>query len=81
MSIERIERFPLELDREECRRFADWFFENEEELTGPDYIYPEVKAEILRRREEVDAHPELLGPWEGTTERVRTRRHEFLHQQ
>lgn len=80
MSVEQIEQSLLQLGREERRRFADWFFENEAELTGPDYLHPEVKAEILRRLEEVDAQPELLEPWEGTTERVRARLHELRRQ-
>lgn len=37
----------------------------------------EIKAGILQRRDEADAHPERLEPWEGTTERVRTRLHEL----
>ena len=77
MSVEQIEQSLMKLDREERRQFADWFFENAEEFTGPDYVHPEVKAEILRRLEELDAHPELLEPWEGTTERVRARLHEL----
>ena len=80
MSVEQIEQSLLKLDREERRRFADWFFENAHELTGPDYIHPEVKAEVLRRLEEVDAHPELLEPWEGTLERARQRLNEFRRQ-
>ena len=66
MSVEQIEQSLLKLNREERRRFADWFFEHERELTGPDYMHPEVKAEILRRLAEVDANPGLLEPWEGT---------------
>jgi len=80
MSVEQIEQSLLKLDREERRRFADWFYEHEDELAGPDYIHPEVQAEILRRREEALAHPEALEPWEGTTERVRARLHEIRHQ-
>ena len=80
MSVEQITTTLLQLPPEERRRFADWFYEHEEELTGPVDIHPDVKAEILRRRDEVDAHPELLELWEGTTERVRARLHELRHQ-
>ncbi len=80
MSVEQIENTLLQLPREERRRFADWFYEHEKELAGHDYIHPDVKAEILRRRDEVDAHPELLEPWEGTTERVRARLYELRRQ-
>jgi hypothetical protein len=80
MSVEQIEQSLLKLDRDERRRFADWFFANAHELTGPDYIHPEVKTEILRRREEVDAHPELLEPWEGKLEGARERLNEFRRQ-
>ncbi len=80
MSVEQIAESLLKLDREERRRFADWFYKHEEELAGQDYIHPDVQAEILRRREEVLAHPETLEPWEGTTERVRARLHEIRNQ-
>ena len=80
MSVEQIEQSVLQLDCEERRRFADWFFKNEEELTGPDYVHPAIQAEILCRLAEVDAHPERLEPWEGTTERVRARLHELRRQ-
>ena len=80
MSVEQIGKTVLQLPREERRKFADWFYQHENEIAGPDEIHPEVKAEILRRRDELDAHPELLEPWEGTTERVRARLHELRRQ-
>lgn len=81
MSVEQIEESVLKLPPEERRRFADWFFEHEDELIpGDGDIHPEVKAEILRRLEEVTAHPELLEPWEGTLERARERLNEFRRQ-
>ena len=79
MSVEQLEESVLNLSIEERRRFLDWLHEHEVELTGDD-IDPEVKAEILRRRDEADAHPELLEPWEGTTERTRARLHELRRQ-
>jgi hypothetical protein len=80
MNVEELEESVLKLNHEERRRFADWFHEHAEELAGPDYIHPEVQAEILRRREQVLAHPERLEPWHGTTERVRVRLHEIRDQ-
>jgi hypothetical protein len=80
MSVEQIEDSLLKLPLEERRRFVDWLYEHEHELVGPDYIHPEVKAEVIRRLEEVNAHPELLEPWEGTLERARQRLNEFRRQ-
>ena len=79
MSVEQIKKTLLQLPRKERRQFADWFYQHENEIIAPqdeDEISPEIKAGILQRRDEVDAHPELLEPWEGTTERVRARLHE-----
>jgi len=80
MSVEQIEDSVRKLSPEERRRFLDWLYEHERELAGPDYIHPEVKAEVLRRLEEVVAHPELLEPWEGTLARARQRLNEFRRQ-
>jgi hypothetical protein len=83
MSTEEIEDSLMKLPREERRRFAQWFYENENDILGPqadDTIHPAIQAEILRRRDETDAHPERLEPWDGTTERVRARLHELRHQ-
>ena len=65
MSVEQIESTLLQLPPEERRRFADWFYEHEHEiaeLPDNDDIHPEVKTEILRRRDEALAHPELMEP-------------------
>jgi hypothetical protein len=62
MSVEQIEKTLLQLPREERRRFADWFYAHEDELAGPEEIHPDVKTEILRRRDEALAHPELMEP-------------------
>ncbi|MEK7685575.1 MAG: hypothetical protein AAB466_09155 [Verrucomicrobiota bacterium] len=82
MSVEQLEQTVLSLSRKERRRFVQWFYEHEDELVGPgdDYIHPEVKAEILRRRAETIAHPELLEPWEGTIERAHQRLNEIRRQ-
>ena len=64
MSVEQIESSLLQLPPEERRRFVDWFYQHEDELAGTDTddIHPDVKAEILRRRDEAIAHPELMEP-------------------
>ena len=83
MSVEQIEKTLLQLPRVERRQFADWFFRHANEIIEPEdeeNISPDIKGAILRRRDEVDAHPEMLEPWEGTTERVRARLHEIRDQ-
>ena len=49
MSVEQVEDAVLKLTLEERKQFLDWLYEHERELVGPDYIHPEVKAEVLRR--------------------------------
>jgi hypothetical protein len=73
MSIEQLEQSVLNLSAEERRRFLDWLFEHEDELISSDEIHPEVKAEILRRREEALAHPEKLKAWETEFPRMKQR--------
>jgi len=82
MSVEQIEASLLKLPPAERAAFANWFYEHEDELLGNDdgEIHPEVQAEILRRRAEALAHPELLEPWEGTTERLRGQLNEIRRQ-
>lgn len=65
MSVEQIETTLLQLPQAERRRFADWFYEHEAELLSPpedEAIRLEVQAEILRRRDELDANPGLAVP-------------------
>ncbi len=74
MSVEQLEQTVLGLSREERRHFMDWLYEHEAELIGSDDdIHPEVKAEILRRREEALAHPEKLEAWESAFPRMKQR--------
>ena len=82
MSVEQIEHTLLQLPPEEHRRFVDWFYQHEDELVGTDHddIHPEVKAEILRRRDEVMAHPELMETWDGTMDQARERLNEIRRQ-
>ncbi|HXR06363.1 MAG TPA: hypothetical protein VN765_03475 [Candidatus Acidoferrum sp.] len=83
MSVDQIEKTLLQLPPEQRRQFADWFYQHEHEIVESQQeieLSPDIKAGILRRRDEVDARPERLEPWEGTTERVRARLHEVRHQ-
>lgn len=83
MSVEQIEATLLKLPRKERRQFADWFYRHENEILDPrddDEVSPEVMAEILRRRDEALAHPELLEPWGDTTERLRAQLNEIRRQ-
>lgn len=70
MSIEQLEKGLLQLSREERRRFANWFYQHEHEIvesqSDGEEIQLDVMAEILRRRDEALAHPELMEPWDGT---------------
>jgi hypothetical protein len=82
MSVEQIEATLLKLPPEERRRFANWFYQHEDELLEgvEDEMDPEVKAMILGRRDEALAHPERLEPWEGTTDRIRAQLNEIRRQ-
>ena len=79
MSLEQLENAILGLKPEERQRLAVWFEEHRPELLGDadDEITELQEAEILRRRDQALAHPELLDSWDGTIERVRQRLHEF----
>ena len=84
MSLEQLESSILSLTAEERKRFANWFEEHrrawfsENEDDGE--LTSAQQAEILRRREQALAHPELLELWDGTTDRVRQRLHEVRRQ-
>lgn len=82
MSLEQLENAILGLNPEERQRLAVWFDEHRPELLGDvdNEITEEQEVEILRRRDQALAHPELLEPWDGTIERVRERLHEFRSQ-
>lgn len=84
MSVEQLEQSVLQLTEEERRRFAQWFYEHERQIANPptddEGIHPEVKAELLRRLQEIDEHPERLEPWAGTTDRIRAQLHEMRRQ-
>ena len=83
MSLEQLESSILSLAPEERKQFAQWFEEHRHDLTNEDdggELTAEEQAEILRRREQALAHPELLEPWDGTIDRVRQRLHELRRQ-
>jgi hypothetical protein len=62
MSLAEIEKQVLNLSQEERREFVAWFYRNESEIlpapSGGDEesgtILPEVMAELLRRRQELE---------------------------
>jgi hypothetical protein len=82
MSVEQVEKSLLQLPGEDRRRFADWFYQHEDQFVGPDdeQIHPEVQAEILRRRDEALAHPERLEAWESAFPRMKQRFDELRRQ-
>ena len=81
MSLEQLESSILSLAPEERKQFAHWFEEHRDDLVADDNeLTAEQQAEILRRREQALAHPELLEPWDGTIDRVRQRLHELRRQ-
>jgi hypothetical protein len=81
MSVEQLEQSTLNLPPEDRRRFFDWLCDHEGELIGSaDDLDPDVKADVLRRREEALAHPEKLENWESAFPRL-TRRFDELRRQ
>ena len=61
MSIEQVEDAILALAPAERRQLLEWFDEHRHELFGPTEsaeLSEAQKAEVLRRRDEYDAHPE-----------------------
>ena len=79
MSVEQLEQSVLSLKKEDRRRFLDWLCDHEEELLAADDIHPEVQAEILRRRDEAIAHPELMENWNTAFPRIKQRFDELRH--
>lgn len=72
MNVAELESEVLALPVPERRQFIQWLDEHREEiLPEEDEIHPTVQAEILRRRDEVMAHPELMEPWDGTMNKAR----------
>ena len=82
MSLEQLENAILDLKPEERQLLALWFEEHRPELLGgvDDELTEEQEAEIVRRRDQALAHPELLESWDGVLERVRQQLHECRSQ-
>lgn len=87
MSVEQIEVSLLNLPCDERRQFANWFYEHEQEILdlretadSEAELSAEQMAELIRRRELSEAHPELLEPWAGTTDRLHARLNELRAQ-
>lgn len=84
MTLEQLESSILSLTAEERNQFVRWFEEHRRDLIRDDEddeeLSAEQQAEILRRREQALAHPELLEPWEGGIDRVRQRLHVLRRQ-
>lgn len=83
MSVDQLETALRALSPEERRTFIHWLDEHRDELidAADDFsLTEEQKAELLRRRDEALAHPELLKPWDGTVERVRGQLDEIRRQ-
>jgi hypothetical protein len=57
MSVEQLEATLLKLPPAERAAFADWFDAHRHELVA-DELSEAQKAELLRRRQEYDEHPE-----------------------
>lgn len=70
MSIEQIESEILRLPEEQRREFARWFFDHEAEILGEadegreDDLSDEEKAVLQGRLKEIEAHPEILVPFD-----------------
>ncbi|MBI2925587.1 MAG: hypothetical protein HYY24_07775 [Verrucomicrobia bacterium] len=84
MSVQELEKQIRALPPSEAARLGRWFDGYRETLAletpdddWEDDLSEEHRAEILRRAELANNHPELLEPWEGTTARVRRRLHEI----
>jgi hypothetical protein len=65
VTIEQLGSKLMELPRDERREFAQWFYKHELEILDPaedDDISPQVKAEIVRRCDEIERNPSLAIP-------------------
>lgn len=65
MSVEQIEACLAAMPVSERLEFARWFDAHRHELLPKtDDVSPEVRTELELRLKEMDAHPELLEPFE-----------------
>ena len=83
MSVQELERRVQELPLEDLARFIVWFEAYRRQVLGEfsdaddweEQLTDEQKTELLHRVEFAKAHPEVLEPWDGTTDRIRQRLH------
>ncbi|MCW5557065.1 MAG: hypothetical protein KIT22_04405 [Verrucomicrobiae bacterium] len=61
MSVEQLEQSVINLSQEDRRRFADWFYQHEEEIFGAEFSEA-TRREVLRRAEELHVQPSLAQP-------------------
>jgi hypothetical protein len=80
MSVEQIEQSILSLSDLDRHRLLDWMHEHEDQLIGLDGIHPEVKAEVLRRREAAMAQPGNMENWTTVYPRMQERFNELRGQ-
>jgi hypothetical protein len=65
MSIEQLEAQLLSMPAADRREFARWFYDNERQFIGDERqgdLSPEMRSELIRRREELRANPGLAVP-------------------
>lgn len=80
MSVEQLEQSILNLSDQDRHRLLDWLHEHEEELMGVDGVHPEVKAEVLRRRDEALTEPDATEAWATAYPRMRQQFDELRRQ-
>lgn len=88
MSVQELEKRVQELSLDDLARFIPWFEAYRRQVLGEfseaddweEQLTDEQKTEFLRRVEFAKAHPEVLEPWNGTTDRIRERLHALRSQ-
>jgi hypothetical protein len=58
MSVEQLESALQALPPQQRQQFVEWFDEHRHELIDESAVSEAQKAEVLRRRQEYDEHPE-----------------------
>ena len=88
MSVQELEKQVQALPLDELARFIQWFEAYRRQVLGEfsdmddweEQLTDEQRTELLRRVEFAKAHPEVLEPWNGTTDRIRERLHALRSQ-
>ena len=83
MSVQELEQQVQELPLDDLARFIQWFEAYRREVLGEfseaddweDRLTDEQRTELFDRVAFAKAHPEVLEPWNGTTDRIRERLH------